>query len=184
MSVRGCAESDRAAFASMIASADLYGLRCKLLRAMAENGIRVDCPGNVGRNVEPIGRTWADKIEFMRHRAINLCPENTYGPGYVTEKLMQCVMAGAIPVYSGDVKYASSIFDLGRVIAFDMDDPNGEQNVASIVKDLLSDPDRLDAMLNAPAFRPDAERRIRKLRDDTLCFLGDCLVEASGSVRE
>ncbi len=41
------------------------------------------------------------KISTLRRYQFGLCIENTVMPGYVTEKLLDCIVAGVVPVYSG-----------------------------------------------------------------------------------
>lgn len=42
-----------------------------------------------------------DKIEVMRGYKFALCFENGSYPGYVTEKVIDCLVAGVIPIYAG-----------------------------------------------------------------------------------
>lgn len=46
--------------------------------------------------------TIGDKIQTIKNYRFNICYENTQGtPGYVTEKIFDCFMAGTVPVYWG-----------------------------------------------------------------------------------
>ena len=42
-----------------------------------------------------------EKITVLREYALGLCIENMAMPGYVTEKIIDCIVAGVVPVYSG-----------------------------------------------------------------------------------
>ncbi len=42
-----------------------------------------------------------EKVNVMRKYACGLCIENMAMPGYVTEKIIDCIVAGVVPVYSG-----------------------------------------------------------------------------------
>jgi len=42
-----------------------------------------------------------EKISVLREYAMGLCIENTRMHGYVTEKLIDCIVAGVVPVYFG-----------------------------------------------------------------------------------
>lgn len=42
-----------------------------------------------------------DKLDTLRHFRFALCFENCVFPGYVTEKIFDCFLAGCIPVYLG-----------------------------------------------------------------------------------
>lgn len=59
---------------------------------------RVDSGGKVLNN---IGGSVPDKIEFMRPYKFCIAYENSSYPGYVTEKIMDCFIAGCIPIYWG-----------------------------------------------------------------------------------
>jgi hypothetical protein len=64
---------------------------------------RVDSGGralnNLGRSVAP---GLAAKLDFLRPYKFHLAFENREVPGYVTEKIVDAFMAGAVPVYWGD----------------------------------------------------------------------------------
>jgi hypothetical protein len=59
---------------------------------------RVDSGGKVLNN---IGGAVPDKIEFMKPYKFCIAYENSSYPGYVTEKIMDCFIAGCIPIYWG-----------------------------------------------------------------------------------
>lgn len=42
-----------------------------------------------------------EKIDVLRRYRFGLCIENTAMPGYVTEKIIDCLIAGVIPIYAG-----------------------------------------------------------------------------------
>ena len=63
---------------------------------------RVDCPGACLNNMEAIGKTWQDKIEFMSHYKFAITFENSIYPGYTTEKIYDALIAGCVPIYYGD----------------------------------------------------------------------------------
>lgn len=59
---------------------------------------QVDSGGKVLNN---LGGLVSDKIEFMRPYKFCIAYENSSFPGYVTEKIMDCFIAGCIPIYWG-----------------------------------------------------------------------------------
>ncbi len=78
-----------------------------------------------------------DKIEFMRPYKFCIAFENSSCPGYVTEKIMDCFIAGCIPIYWGSPigevdfnskrilnrwEYQSDEEFIDRIIALDEDD--------------------------------------------------------------
>lgn len=76
---------------------DLYGTRWNRLRNL---------PPRWQRRLRPIFRTYPpqsceNKLETIRSYRYGLCFENAQFPGYVTEKLIDCLVAGVIPLYMG-----------------------------------------------------------------------------------
>lgn len=56
------------------------------------------------------------KVEWMRNYKFAITYENSAGNGYVTEKLLHAKMAGCIPIYWGDSKWAETDFVEGSFI--------------------------------------------------------------------
>ena len=80
------------------------GVRNKFVRQLSLRQ-RVDCPGRSLNNLDlkiPHGRP---KIDFLRNYRFAVCFENEAtrcNEGYVTEKLIDAMLAGCIPLYWGD----------------------------------------------------------------------------------
>jgi hypothetical protein len=162
-----------------VAASDYLGLRARALASFAAAGVRVDCPGPVGRNVGPIAPGWEAKRAFLARRALALCPENTWGPAYATEKPVQAALSGAVPVYWGDLGPAErAILDTGRIVRFRNDDPVDCARVAAACRALLDDPVRLHGLLARPAFLPGAADEVARLRAATLSFLAAVMRDA------
>jgi len=56
---------------------------------------------SAGRHFNTTGTPLADKLTFLRDFRFNLAFENSSSPGYVTEKLVEPLLMGVIPVYWG-----------------------------------------------------------------------------------
>jgi len=87
---------------------DLYETRLEAVRFFAgESGFRLfgkgwDGEGALaGRASSVYGGHAAVKDETLRRFRFCLCFENTRFPGYITEKIFDCLFAGTIPVYLG-----------------------------------------------------------------------------------
>jgi len=81
---------------------------------------KIDCPGKLLNNMNSIGPTEKDKINFMNKYIFNICSENSIGDNYFTEKLPQCVDAGCIPIYIGNIgSFNEKIFNKNRIIQVD-----------------------------------------------------------------
>lgn len=162
----------------LVAASDFFGLRSMMLDTFQSTGIRVDCPGQVGNNMAPIVpkiNRLMDKLAFTSGYTLVLCPENSYGVGYVTEKPMEAAWAGAIPVYWGDLSHGltSRVMNKHRILSFDGASRNDIEKTAAKCKWLLSVAGRHTAtkLLEMPIFLPDAMQQILKARTQLLAFL-------------
>lgn len=63
---------------------------------------RVEAPGQVEHNCAGLGPTYRDKQAFQAQCKFSIAMENTYYPGYVTEKLSDPLVARSVPIYRGD----------------------------------------------------------------------------------
>lgn len=59
---------------------------------------RVDSAGRLANN---IGYTVKDKIKFISNYKFSIAFENCSHPGYITEKIMEALLVGSIPIYWG-----------------------------------------------------------------------------------
>ncbi|MCM1154886.1 MAG: glycosyltransferase family 10 [Roseburia sp.] len=75
----------------------------------------VDCPGAVLHNMPDAvaGRNhqnwWFDKVRFIGQYKFTIAFENSFLPGYTTEKLFDCFKAGTIPIYWGNPEVARDV---------------------------------------------------------------------------
>jgi hypothetical protein len=59
-----------------------------------------------GKTLNNVGGPVADKMEFIKRYKFCIAFENSYYPGYTTEKLLQAKKAGCIPIYWGNPEVA------------------------------------------------------------------------------
>ena len=93
----------------------LHDRRLELLDVLAQNG-RLALFGGGWDNLYNLPAEWRNrlgglscsyfgrcinKIDTMRKYRYALCIENMVAPGYITEKLIDCMMAGVVPIYIG-----------------------------------------------------------------------------------
>jgi len=90
-------------------AADMIGMR----REIAEYGVTHGLLDLYGRGWDPLPtqgesrlgdeeRTWAEiKVDLLSRHRFNIALENTYLPGYVSEKFWQAIEGGCLPVYLG-----------------------------------------------------------------------------------
>jgi alpha(1,3/1,4) fucosyltransferase len=75
----------------------------------------VHAPGSVEHNTEfgPGGRRLADwwprKLDYQRHFRFTIAFENSSFPGYTSEKIVDALLAGTIPIYWGNPKIALDV---------------------------------------------------------------------------
>lgn len=89
-------------------------------------GLRVDAPGAGARTMPwpaAFSNNASGKVAFLKSYRYSICPENSLASGYVTEKLVQAHLAGAVPIYWGagaqpDVGFPE-IFNPKRIIMWE-----------------------------------------------------------------
>lgn len=101
--------------------------------------------GNFARNSTMLQDEFGDnKEKFLQNFVFNICPENSYTPGYVTEKIFQALNNGCVPIYWGGLDYDLDIFNIDAILYYDPHNPdkfknrlktliNGGQEVADFV---------------------------------------------------
>ena len=88
---------DRAGFGCFVASNPRGPERNRFFRALHRRRAMT----SAGRHFNNTGKPLADKMAFLRGFRFNLAFENTSSPGYVTEKLVEPLLASTIPIYWG-----------------------------------------------------------------------------------
>ena len=140
---------DRPFCATVISnSAQTDGVREKLFHALsAYKPVASD-----GRWRNSVGGPVPDKIQFQKGYKFCLCAENTYAPGYTTEKLLEAFASGCVPIYYGDPLAVRDFNPKAFINAHDYPDTAG---LVARVKEVDSDDDLYWQMLQEPAFLPD-----------------------------
>ena len=80
---------------------------------------------------------------------MNLAFENTSSPGYITEKLVEPLLAGCIPIYWG-APDVSRYFNPQCMI--NVSEFTDMRDAVEHILQVASDPERMRAILDAPAF--------------------------------
>ena len=140
--------------ACMCARSNHFNWRSTFYNTCIQNGIIVKCPSKVCHNDKDIDSRGLSKAQYISGFVFNICPENTVTSGYCTEKLMECVMSGCIPIYWGDFDN-EIIFNQNRIIKASSvikDFPK----LAQQVKYLLSNKDSLIEFFQQPLFTDNA----------------------------
>lgn len=116
----------------------------------------------------------AGKIEFFRRYKFTLAVENTVWPGYMTEKLVDPMFAGSIPIYVGDPQ-AQRSFDPASYI--DSTCFPTMKEMMEFVRAVDNDRDLYLKMLAAPFYRNNTIPEYA--RDETIIAFFDRIVEAA-----
>lgn len=114
-------------FASLIARHDSSGLRSWMLRLLSHAG-PVHCPSAAYCNVPEaarLGEGWAAKRAYTASCLFSICPENSLGDGYTTEKPFDALLAGAWPVYYGERPCEPGILRQSSILFADPEDVPG-----------------------------------------------------------
>jgi hypothetical protein len=99
-------------------------LRIEAIRELKNYGIKVECYGSHTRPV-------SDKLKTMQSYLYSLCFENSFAPGYVTEKIVDSFMGGSFPIYWGGAP--PDVFNLEKYFVC-----NPYQSIAYSIRDFLS----------------------------------------------
>lgn len=121
---------------------------------------KVDSAGRWMNNDDSLKSEFGDnKLLWLKNYRFNLTPENSNAPGYVTEKLLDAISCGCVPIYwGGDNKPDPDIFNQDAIIFFNMNKENTD--TIRIVKELNSDSKRYMEFAAQPRFVEGAEDAI------------------------
>jgi len=97
------------------------------------NLIKVDSPCNCLRNMTDHVE---DKLKYMEPYKITLAFENSFGPGYSSEKLYDCFLTKSIPVYWGD---PNVLDDYNKESLIDVRDFETTYDLVNEMQKILSD---------------------------------------------
>jgi hypothetical protein len=108
---------------------------------------RIDSGGSLFNN---LGGRIDDKMKFVSRYRFNIAFENTETNGYITEKLVEPLLARSIPIYWGAPDVLRYFDSRCFVHARDFSDLD---ELADFIITLDANPERQLGYLNAPAFR-------------------------------
>lgn len=132
----------------------------------------INCPGKLFNNCPNTELNRIGKAKYINKFLFNICSENyDYGnvDGYITEKLMDCCLSGAIPVYAGWLdEYDEKIFNKDRIIFYNSQDENSIESAYTKVKELIEDETKLLQYYQQPVFCETAYETIQMLLK---CFI-------------
>lgn len=100
---------------------------------------KVDCDGRAYHNNDTLKTIHKDnKLEYLKDYRFNLTPENTNQEGYCTEKLVEAISAGCIPIYDGcNNNPEPDVFNKDAIIFINLRQDNSK--AINLIEELNSD---------------------------------------------
>jgi hypothetical protein len=166
--VKNC-EIDNKKFCCLINSHDPSGHRKKIYQTL-NNIKQITCPGKLLNNVSNKEVNKLGKPEYIKKFLFNICSENFDNnniSGYNTEKIWDCCMGGAIPIYAGWFdEIDETIFNKKRIIFYNSRDIGSYQKVYDIVNELMNNKEKIIEFYQQPVFNETAYKTIQMLKND------------------
>lgn len=118
---------------------------------------KLDSAGRWMHNDNSLKTKFGDnKLEWLKHYRFNLTPENSNGDGYVTEKLLDAICCGCVPIYWGcNNRPDPDIFNQDSIIFFNMNREN--TNTIRFIAELNADEKKYMDFACQKRFLPGAE---------------------------
>lgn len=128
---------------------------------------QIDCPGKLFNNCSNKELNRIGKNNYIKDYIFNICSENFDNnniSGYITEKLMDCCLGGAIPIYCGWLDNIDlNIFNKNRIIFYNSKDEKSVTDAYNKIKELMNNYDNLCIFYNQPVFNENAYKTITDL---------------------
>ena len=102
---------------------------------------------------EKVGEKWWEAVDYYKNYIFGFAMENTYEDGYITEKIMNVYIGGAIPLYWGTSR-VKEIFNPESFVY--LNDFTSLKDAAKYVKELSNDEQRMKKMREASIFIKDS----------------------------
>ncbi len=155
-------------YCTLISRHDLGNCRYRTYEVVRKYG-SVDCPGPLLNNMSNEYINRIGNSEFIKEYLFNICNEN-FGqshPGYITEKLMNSCLGGAIPIYYGKLdEIDKRIFNIDRIILIDnLDDMS---SLDEKLKYLMNNRDELEKFYKQPVFVETAKKQLNEMKNNPL----------------
>lgn len=145
--------------------------RHTFLNILEENNINVDRAGRLNNNVPQVTGNYFEQpiIDFYKNYKIVLALENTECDEYITEKIINALRAGSVPLYYGS-KFVNKYINPRRFIQID---PNNIKNSIDEINKLCSDDNYWLSIVNEPIFIKPIELLINNIIDECKILISD-----------
>jgi hypothetical protein len=155
-------------FCTLINTHDTWNTRIPIYNKIINIG-NIDCPSNLLNNCSNEELNRIGNTEYIKKYLFNICSENTLTSinGYITEKLINCCLGGAIPIYCGwfdDID--DKIFNKNRILFYDLNNEKSINNVYDKVKELIEDTDKLNNFYRMHVFMENADYTCKEMHNN------------------
>lgn len=156
-------KSQKKKFCCIVVSNQDNGLGCKLRKKLFDilnKYKKVDSAGKCFNNIGFLApRDPKEYVEFMNEYKFMITFENSFGEGYVTEKIFNALCAGTVPIYWGDNKKAKELF--GNFLFLE----NNFQDLINQIIELDNDDEKYDLLNQESHFTDNFFDLIKKIKD-------------------
>ncbi len=137
--------------------------RTQYIDILEKKNIQIDKAGRTHNNVPPVKGKYYEQpiIDFYKNYKIVLALENTECDDYITEKIINAIRAGSVPLYYGS-KFANKYINPKRFIQ--IDPQNVDLSIENISR-LCSDDNYWLSIVNEPIFVTPIDELINDIID-------------------
>jgi len=149
----------------LINNHDKFGSRTAIY-SLLKDVMHIECPSKLFNNCSNEELNRIGNVEYIKQFKFNICSENTRTvvPGYITEKLLNCCLGGAIPIYYGYFdEIDEKIFNKNRILFYDKDTI---LEVRDKIVHLLKNPEEFNTFYNQSPFCDTAYDTLLSLEND------------------
>lgn len=141
-------------FAALINRHDPGRTREPIWKVVSAFG-QVACPGKLFNNCSNTELNAMGKPKWLAQFLFNICPENFPAalPGYISEKIFDALLSGAIPIYFGQLTALEKrLFNVQRILQVDPYDPVSLQKLKLQLQAWRRDTSSVLAFYQQPVF--------------------------------
>lgn len=131
-------------------------LRTESVQLFSSKYKSITCPGRVNNTVQieafNNGAWRQKKLDYIAKFKFNIAYENSYGPGYITEKLIDCYLAKTVPIYWGA---GGDVHPFPKASMICANNYTSKSALLERIKEVDNDPEQYMAILRANPFLPE-----------------------------
>jgi hypothetical protein len=166
-------------FCTLINTHDNWNTRIPIYNKLVNIG-NISCPSNLLNNCSNEELNNIGNFEYIKKYLFNICSENTLTSinGYITEKLINCCLGGAIPIYCGWFdEIDEKIFNRNRILFYDPNNEKSLNNVYNKVKELMEDTNKLNDFYKMDIFIESAYDTCQNMHDNLFTKLKNIILQ-------